>query len=107
MATVQEFKAAFTGPSRRLVRAGTALLASWALLGVRRIALQPSGLRAQYFTTTNWTGAPDHSGIVRAIATEEIAKGWKYQLPGAFSIQWSGWLFVDRAGDYTFKVTSD
>ena len=79
---------------------------AWALAGALRLALPSTGLRAQYFLTSDWTGAPVRVEIEPGVSTGQISKGWRYNVPNAFSIQWSGTLLVSRSGDYTFSVTS-
>ena len=41
------------------------------------------------------------------ISTVQLSRAWGYVPPDVFSARWSGYLFVNRAGVYTFALTSD
>jgi len=95
-----------TSSHHRLVRTSALLFALWALVGALRIALPSPGLRAQYFARPDWTGTPARVELDPGISARQISRGWQYLAPRAFSIQWSGSLFVSRSGDYAFGFSS-
>lgn len=65
------------------------------------------GLVGEYFDTADLTGPS-----VRRI-DPQIDFPWSWASPGlgidgeTFSVRWSGYLLIDRAGTYTFRTTSD
>ena len=65
------------------------------------------GLHATYFETTDWTGPVVMSGLDARISTGHLTQRWAGTVPPTFSVQWSGYLAVPRAGNYTFATTSD
>ena len=66
-----------------------------------------SGLRAQYFNDRTFAGPVVRSAVDSEISTATVYRRWKAAPPDAFSVQWSGYLHVDRPGLYTFAVASD
>ena len=93
---------------RRVAAALGVTLAVWTAIAIARSAyvLRP-GLRAQYFATVDWTGAPVRTLIDPTISTLQLSRSWGYLPPDTFSAQWSGFLFVPQAGTYTLQTTSD
>ena len=84
------------------------VLVVWAAMGVARQAfLLTPGLRARHFASLDWTGEPAHSQIDSHVSTDSLRRGWDFTPPDAFSARWSGYLYVDRGGTYTFATTSD
>jgi hypothetical protein len=67
----------------------------------------PSGLRAQYFLGSELTGPPAHTALDATFSALELSRRWRFKPPDAFSVQWSGFVLVDRAGLYTFTVNAD
>jgi hypothetical protein len=65
------------------------------------------GLRAQYFVGPDWGGPPVYRVVDPLISTTWLSWRWMGKPPPQFSIQWSGYLVVDRPGMYTFATTSD
>jgi hypothetical protein len=96
-------------PTRRfLLKALLAIGIAWAMVGVARLAgLTQSGLRAQYFATQDWTGPPARTQVDPEVSTIQMSRGWRFTPRDVFSIRWSGYLFVDRPGDYLFRTISD
>jgi len=95
-------------PTRRLVAVFLITIGLWIALTVaRQTGAIGSGLRSQYFLTTDWTGPAAYAGIDDDISTHRILQGWRYTPPDRFSIRWSGYVFASRAGAYRFAVTSD
>jgi len=72
-----------------------------------RLTLPTPGLRGQYFANGSWSGSPAQVRIDGDISTRQLSRAWRYAPPGAFTVQWSGYLHVSRPGDYTFTLTSD
>ena len=70
-------------------------------------ALSGQGLRAQYFPDAGWAGTPIAGGLDATISTSTLSRHWWLDPPEQFSVQWSGYLFVERPGLYTFSTTSD
>lgn len=65
------------------------------------------GLRGQYFGDPSFTRAPAFATVDREISTSHLFRRWKAAPPASFSVQWSGYLSVNRAGRYRFATTSD
>jgi hypothetical protein len=83
-------------------------LGVWAALTLLSIAVFAShGLTAQYFVGTDWVGPPVRRGVDRSISNTSMSLRWMLTPPPAFSVQWSGYVFIDRPGVYTFATTSD
>jgi hypothetical protein len=67
----------------------------------------PSGLRGQFFLGSQFAGAPVRSSLDGRFSAYDLSRRWGFRPPDAFSVQWSGYLFVDRGGVYTFTVVAD
>jgi len=67
----------------------------------------PSGLRAQYFLGSAFAGPPVRTTLDSAFTTFQLSRRWDFAPPDAFSAQWSGSLFADRSGLYTFTLVAD
>src|SRR4051794_4420820 len=71
-----------------------------------RLALSGTGLTAQYFHNSDFTGLAD-------IRTEGVSHNWGSGSPGAgidadsFSVRWSGQVMPQYSQTYTFNVLSD
>ena len=61
------------------------------------------GLRAQYFDNPDFSGDVVLSGVDREVSTRQVYQRWHAAPPKAFGVQWSGYLWVDRGGAYTFS----
>jgi len=85
---------------------GAALV--WILLGVMRPALHAAdGLVGEYFTNSEWNGAPAFSAADPEPSTAGMRRRWDGVPPERFSVRWTGFLTVGRSGMYTFATTSD
>lgn len=71
-----------------------------------RLALPTQGLRGHYFTNLTRSGPPIAVAIDRSPSTDTLDNGTAGVWP-AFSVEWTGFLIVDRDGRYEFAVTSD
>jgi len=65
------------------------------------------GLRGQYFGDPSFARAPAFATIDREISTAQLFRRWKAAPPESFSVQWSGYLSVNRSGRYGFATASD
>src|SRR3954471_7400379 len=71
-----------------------------------RLALSGTGLTAQYFHSSDFTGLAD-------IRTEGVSHNWGSGSPGAgidpdsFSVRWTGQVMPQYSQTYTFNVLSD
>jgi hypothetical protein len=83
-------------------------LGLWIAVTLLRLSTSAqSGLRARYFSTIDWSGAPARTRLDPEISTLQLSRAWGFRPPDTYSVRWSGYLFVDRAGIYRFRTTSD
>jgi len=83
----------------------TALLVT--LAAARLLLPAGEGLRGQYFPDADLSGAPAAVVIDSDISIATVFKRWHAEPPAVFSVQWSGYVHAERAGRYTFSLTSD
>ena len=84
------------------------VFAVWGITAIARLGLDARpGLRAHFFDSTDWTGEPARSFVSSTIDTASLSRGWGFLPPDTFSARWSGYVFADRSGPYTFSTTSD
>jgi hypothetical protein len=69
--------------------------------------LDPSGLRAQYFHGAQFSGPVVRSALQSIFTSRELSRHWGYRPPETFSVQWTGYLFVDRPATYTITINAD
>ena len=63
------------------------------------------GITAAFYTNPNWSTEPTLVRVERQINLDFVDSA---SLPQAeFSVQWSGWLRIDRDGQYTFSTRTD
>ncbi len=93
-------------PNRRLAVTLLVAVGLWGALTAARDN-GSTGLQAQYFTSTDWTGTPAHTGLDREISTRQLSRGWGFVPPDAFSVRWSGYIFVNRSGVHRIATSSD
>lgn len=91
----------------RLLRRAAPLFVCAALAWIAHALLPASGLRADYYATVDWTGAPVRSTIDGEVSDRQLLRSWRYAVPGEYSVRWVGWLYVNRSGDYLFSLGSD
>ena len=65
------------------------------------------GLEGRYYDNPEWRGEPILSLRDRKIDVNTIKKRHDVLPEKDFSITWSGWIRIDRAGDYAFATVSD
>ncbi|PIE36104.1 hypothetical protein CSA56_01440 [candidate division KSB3 bacterium] len=76
------------------------------ILLLLRIVPLENGLQAQYYSNTDWQGAPALELFEQRIDLDFVSQ---HSLPVSrpFSVLWSGALFVPRTDKYTFSTVSD
>jgi len=85
-----------------------ALFAVWALVTAAYIAAPlTQGLRGEYFEGLESSGPAAHTARDADISSAAVAMRWWFAAPQAFHVRWTGYLIVERAGLYTFQITSD
>jgi len=96
-----------SGRPRFEIRSLLAVLVIAVVASVALPAPPPRGLVGRYWDNPEWRGNP----IRVATATAFTVPAIRAVLPGsavqAFSAEWTGFIFVDRPGRYTFHVESD
>jgi hypothetical protein len=65
------------------------------------------GLRATYYTDTEWKSAPARSAVDLLPSTYQLFLAWRGFPAQSFSATWSGYIVALRSGTYTFATTSD
>jgi PA14 domain len=81
---------------------------AWTLLGVVRPMLRAGeGLVGRYFANTTWGGSPVHTVADTELSAARMRQRWSGAPPEQFSVRWTGYLTVGRAGQYDFATTSD
>ncbi len=65
------------------------------------------GLRAQYFSNSEWVGPPVFARLDPDISTARLYAAWRAAPPESFSVQWSGYLDVPADGPRTFAIETD
>ena len=80
----------------------------WAALGVARAVVRADdGLVGEYFANSELSGQPAFSVVDRRPSTDAMRQRWDGVLPERFSVRWTGFITVGRAGLYTFATASD
>jgi hypothetical protein len=99
---------ATAGPGWRPLTVLLAVALAWTLFsGVRPMLRAGDGLVGWYFPNTNWAGAPVHTVTDRELSADRMRRRWGGARPEQFSVRWTGYLTVGRAGLYDFATTSD
>src|SRR5581483_2793159 len=93
--------------NRRVIVLVACLGASVACYALGAVSTAGVGLVGQYYSNPDFVGAPFLTTVDRLPSTELIAQRWGLRPPPAFSVVWSGYVTVDRAGVYEFATTSD
>ena len=91
---------------KRGLRPVLVAVAVLAAISIARLAF-PTGLTAQYFFGSQFSGAPALTTRDSTFSGLQMSRRWGFRPPEAFSAQWSGSLFVNRAGLYTFTLRAD
>ena len=81
---------------------------AFALLALLRPAVNAAdGMHARYFTNTDWSGYPAIAAVDPRPSPEVFTDRWDGRLPESFSVRWTGYITVGKAGTYEFATTSD
>jgi 4-amino-4-deoxy-L-arabinose transferase-like glycosyltransferase len=67
----------------------------------------PYGLRGQYYPNPSWQGDPRLTVIDPEIFTAPLNKYRSLFPENQFSIQWKGFIVIEKSGEYTFATASD
>jgi hypothetical protein len=73
-------------------------------LGTARALNAREGLRGDYYRNAKWSGDPTDTKV-----DSKIDFDWSRSMPlqPPFSVEWTGDIFIDRAGSYTFAMIAD
>lgn len=86
----------------------TAVMAAGAIIAAVRPTLGAGdGLVGDYFTNAEWSGRPAFTAVDTRFSAAHFTRRWEEGSPERFSVRWTGFLTVLRAGTYTFSTTSD
>jgi hypothetical protein len=93
-------------------RRALVVLVSAALPFVLMVLLRPAirsanGIHARYFTNTEWSGYPAMTVVDREPSAKVFTDRWNGRPPYEFSVRWTGYITVGKAGTYEFATTSD
>src|SRR5262245_52421697 len=77
-----------------------------AVVSIARLAF-PTGLTAQYFPAERPSGSPAFTTRDSTFSALQMSRRWGFRPPDAFSAQWSGYVYVNRPGLYTFTLRAD
>ena len=81
---------------------------AWTLFSVVRPMLRAGeGLVGWYFANTTWAGSPVRIVSDAELSAARMRRRWGGAPPEQFSVRWTGYLTVGRAGLYDFATTSD
>ena len=67
----------------------------------------PHGLEGKYYANPGWQGAPQWITLDSDISVKALDRYHRKFHENRFSIEWNGYIFIERAGIYTFATTSD
>ena len=66
------------------------------------------GVTAAFYSNRHWRGEPAIARVERQINLDFLSADSAASLPQQdFSVEWTGWLRIDRDGQYTFSTRSD
>jgi len=91
---------------QRLVALAACILIAAGGAALGRLALPSEGLRGHYYTNLTRSGDPIATAIDRELSTDTLDNGTAGVWP-AYSVEWTGYLIVDRPGIYEFATISD
>ena len=80
----------------------------FALIGLLRPSVPAAnGMHARYFTNVEWSGYPVMTVVDPRPSAKVFTDRWNGRPPPLFSVRWTGYITVGRAGTYEFATTSD
>ena len=65
------------------------------------------GVTAAFYSNPNWRDQPAIVRVERQITLDFLTADSASLPQHEFSVEWSGWLRIDRDGQYTFSTRSD
>jgi hypothetical protein len=101
-------RAALSGRALGAHRAFALWLGLWTLVTAAWISAPlAQGLRGEYFEGLESSGVAAHTVRDPEVSTAWISMRWWFVPPPAFTVRWTGYLVVERAGRYTFQTVAD
>lgn len=91
---------------RRGLRSVLIAVAALAIVWIAGLAL-PTGLTGQYFLGARLSGPPAFTTRDSTFSGPQMSRRWGFRPPDAFSAQWSGYLYANRSGLYSFTLRAD
>jgi hypothetical protein len=67
----------------------------------------PSGLEGKYYANPNWQGEPQWVTVDSEISTAVLNKRRRAFSENKFSVEWKGFIWIEKPGSYTFMTASD
>lgn len=67
----------------------------------------PSGLEGKYYANPNWQGEPQWVTVDSEISTVVLNKRRRAFSENKFSVEWKGFIWIEKPGSYTFMTASD
>lgn len=67
----------------------------------------PHGLEGKYYANLNWQGNPKFIALDPEISTELLKERRKKFSENRFSVEWNGFVVIEKPGKYTFATASD
>ncbi len=89
-----------------LVLIGLAFISSLAYLLHLYLSF-PQGLEGKYYANPSWQGVPRWVTQDSDISVKALDKYQRRFHENRFSIEWNGFIFIERSGIYTFATASD
>lgn len=86
---------------------GCLALLSLGVYGLDRYFTIPHGLKGSYYPNPNWNGEPLWVTLDPEISTDILRIHRKRVSENRFSVLWTGFLIIEKTGEYTFALTSD
>jgi hypothetical protein len=76
-------------------------------IGARRAVDDPIGLMAEHYANAGFLRPAVHSAVEKEVTADGLVRAWNGAPPENLSATWSGWIYIARAGSYTFATQSD
>src|SRR5688572_33501560 len=62
---------------------------------------------AEHYANAGFLKPAVRTAIEQEVTAESVVRAWNGEPPENLSAAWSGWIYISRAGDYTFATRSD
>ncbi|HWP46471.1 MAG TPA: PA14 domain-containing protein [Candidatus Limnocylindrales bacterium] len=82
-------------------------LISWTVYLLAYYLAIPSGLEGKYYANPNWQGEPQLITVDSEISTAVLNKRRRAFSENKFSVEWKGFIWIEKPGSYTFMTASD